>query len=261
METVMTAQTDSLVLLHLLLGSLMLPPLNYLLLAVAGWLLPRRRPRLGRSLLVTAGLSAYLLSLPVTAMWLNGWLERYPPLTLAQARTAQAIVVIGGGVKPAPEYNRIVLSGAANQRLQYGAWLSRQTGLPLLVSGGSPLGGEPEAAVMAGVLLQHYGLVARWQEGASRTTQENARYSQALLAKDGIQRIVLVTQAWHMPRALPFFEQVGLQVLPGSAGYVRYDGQGLVHWLPSGQAMQETHQALREVAGMLYYTIRTHFGS
>ena len=46
METVMTAQTDSMVLLHLLLGSLMLPPLNYLLLALAGWLLQRRRPKL-----------------------------------------------------------------------------------------------------------------------------------------------------------------------------------------------------------------------
>lgn len=261
LETVMTAQTDSMVLLHLLLGSLMLPPLNYLLLALAGWLLQRRRPKLGRSLVLFAGLSAYLLSLPVTAMWLNSWLERYPPLSLAQARTAQAIVVLGGGVKPAPEYAANVLTGAANQRLQYGAWLARQTGLPILVSGGAPLGGEPEAAVMARVLLQSYGLSVRWQEGASRTTLENARYSQALLAKDGIQRVVLVTQAWHMPRALPFFTAQGLQVLPASTGYSRYDGQGLVHWLPSGTALQECHQALRELVGMLYYTIRQQLGS
>jgi uncharacterized SAM-binding protein YcdF (DUF218 family) len=261
MERVMNAQTDSMVLLHQLLGALILPPLNFLLLALAGWLLLRRRPVLGRSLLALSVLLAYLLSLPVTAMRLNGWLERYPPLTLAQARSAQAIVVIGGGVKPAPEYDSSVLSGAANQRLQYAAWLSRQTGLPLLVSGGAPLGGEPEAVVMARVLQQHYGLAARWQEPASRTTQENARYSQQLLARNGIHRIVLVTQAWHMPRALPFFEQAGLQVLPGSTGYVRYDGQGLVHWLPSGLAMQETHQALREAVGMLYYTIRQQLES
>lgn len=261
METVMTAQTDSMVLLHLLLGSLMLPPLNYLLLALAGWLLQRRRPKLGRSLMLIAGLSAYLLSLPVTAMWLNSWLERYPPLSLAQARTAQAIVVLGGGVKPAPEYAANVLTGAANQRLQYAAWLARQTGLPILVSGGAPLGGEPEAMVMARVLQQHYGLSARWQEPASRTTLENARYSRALLAKDGIQRVALVTQAWHMPRALPFFTAQGLQALPASTGYSRYDGQGLVHWLPNATAIQECHQALRELVGMLYYTIRQKLGS
>lgn len=257
----MTAQTDTLVLWHQLLGALILPPLVYLLPALAAVLCLRRRPRLQYGVLGMMALLAYLLSLPVTAVWLNGWLERYPPLTLAQARTAQAIVVIGGGVKPAPEYVANVLGGAANQRLQYGAWLSRQTGLPLLVSGGAPLGGEPEAVVMARVLQQHYGLSARWQEPASRTTLENARYSQALLARDGIQRIVLVTQAWHMPRALPLFAQTGLQVLPGSTGYVRYDGGGLVLWLPSGLAMQETHQALRELVGMLYYTISQQLGS
>lgn len=64
-----------------------------------------------------------------------------------------------------------------------------------------------------------------------------------------------------MSRALPFFTQTGLQVLPGSTGYVRYDGQGLVLWLPSGVAMQEAHQALRELVGMLYYTIRKQLGS
>lgn len=257
----MTAQTDTLVLWHQLLGALILPPLVYLLPALAAVLCLRRRPRLQYGVLGMMALLAYLLSLPVTAVWLNGWLERYPPLTLAQARTAQAIVVIGGGVKPAPEYAANVLGGAANQRLQYGAWLSRLTGLPLLVSGGAPLGGEPEAVVMARVLQQHYGLSARWQEPASRTTLENARYSQALLAHDGVQRIVLVTQAWHMSRALPLFAQTGLQVLPGSTGYVRYDGGGLVLWLPSGLAMQETHQALREFVGMLYYTIRQQLGS
>ncbi len=257
----MTGQTDTMVLLHQLLGSLLLPPVAYLLMAMAGcWLLPRR-PGLGRSLLAIAALFAYLLSLPVTAMWLNGLLTQHPPLSVAQVKQAQAIVVLGGGIKPAPEYGGNVLSGAANQRLQYAAWLARQTGLPLLLSGGAPQGGEPEAVVMARVLQQHYGLSARWLETASRTTQENALFSQPLLARDGVQRIVLVTQTWHMSRALPLFEQSGLRVLAGATGYVRYDGQGLVLWLPSGAAMQETHQALREFVGMLYYTIRQQLES
>lgn len=246
----MGAGTDPLVLFRMLAGALWLPPLNFLLPALVGVLLWRARRRVGYGLLVVAGVLAYAQSLPVTAMWLNGWLERYPPLSLADARQAQAIVILGGGKRPAPEYAANVLSGAANQRAQYGAWLARQTGLPVLVSGGAPLGGEPESAVMARVLQQQFGVAVRWQEAASRTTRENARFSHAILSGNGVRRIILVTQGWHMARAMPLFTAEGLQVLPASTGYVRYDGDGMVHWLPSGAAMQECHQALRELVGL-----------
>lgn len=244
------------VLVHQLLGALLLPPFTYLLPLLAGLVLLRRRPRLARALLGGSVLLAWLLSLPVTAMSLNGWLEQYAPADLAQVRQTQAIVVLSAGKKPAPEYAANVLGADSAGRLRYAAWLARRSGLPLLVSGGAPLGGEAEAQVMARALREDYSLPPRWVEDKSNTTLQNAQLSAALLRQAGISRITLVTQAWHMRRALPFFQQQGLQVLPAPTGFTRYDGDGLLNWIPQSRALQETHQALRELAGMLYYTVR-----
>lgn len=244
------------VLVHQLLGALLLPPFTYLLPLLAGLLLLRRRRQLARVLLAGGVLLAWMLSLPITAITLNGWLEHYAPADLVQVRQTQAIVVLSGGKKPAPEYAANVLSADSAGRLRYAAWLAKRSGLPLLVSGGAPLGGEAEAQVMARTLHDDYALPPRWVEDKSNTTLQNAQLSAILLRQAGISRITLVTQAWHMRRALPFFQQQGLQVLPAPTGFTRYDGEGVLHWIPQGRALQETHQALRELLGMLYYTIR-----
>ncbi|MFC3533045.1 YdcF family protein [Vogesella facilis] len=251
------AGVDLQVLLHQLLGAVLLPPFVYLLPIVAGLLLWRRRPRLARALSWGGVLLAWLLALPVTAITLNGWLERYPPATLQQVRQTQAIVVLSGGKKPAPEYAANVLAADSAARLRYGAWLVRRSGLPLLLSGGAPLGGEAEAQVMAHSLRDDYALSPRWLEDKSNTTLQNAQFSVKLLREAGISRITLVTQAWHMRRALPFFQQQGLQVLPAPTGFTRYDGAGVLNWIPQGRALQENHQALRELLGALYYAVRS----
>lgn len=253
----MSGEVSLTVFVHQLLGALLLPPFLYLLpmlLALAMW---RRRPGLARSLMAAGLLLAWLLALPVTAITLNGWLERLPPVTLQQVQQTQAIVVLSGGKKPAPEYAANVLGADTAGRVRYAAWLARRSGLPLLLTGGAPLGGEPEALVMARTLREDYGLQPRWVEAASNTTLENAQLSAVMLKQAGVGRITLVTQAWHMRRALPFFQAQGLQVLPAPTGYTRYDGGGLLWWVPQGRALQETHQALRELLGLAYYTARS----
>jgi uncharacterized SAM-binding protein YcdF (DUF218 family) len=109
---------------------------------------------------------------------------------------------------------------------------------------------------MARTLQQDYGLTVRWVEMQSNTTLENARYSAAMLKKAGISRIVLVSQGWHLRRALPFFQAQGLNVLPAPTGFVRYDGAGLAWYLPTGRAMQECHSALREWLGIFFYSVQ-----
>lgn len=255
-ELIMSAGVNLTVFVHQLLGALLLPPFLYLLPVLLALLLWRRKPGLARSLMAVALLLAWLLALPVTAIRLNGWLERYPPASLAQVQQTQAIVVLSGGKKPAPEYAANVLTADAAGRLRYAAWLARRSGLPVLLSGGAPLGGEPEAAVMARNLREDYGIEPRWIEAASNTTLENAQRSALVLRQAGIGRITLVTQAWHMRRALPFFQAQDLQVVPAPTGFTRYEASGVLLWIPQGRAMQETHQALRELIGMLYYTIR-----
>ncbi|WP_029770703.1 YdcF family protein [Pseudogulbenkiania sp. MAI-1] len=244
------------VLVHQLLGAFLLPPLNVILLLLLGlWL--RRRHRFAGGLLLTLSLVLlYALATPRMAMWLSGSLERFPVVSPAEVRATGAIVVLGGGKKPAPEYGRNEPSADTLMRLRYAAHLARRSGRPLLVSGGAPLGGEPEGVVMARTLAEDYGVPPRWVEQGSDTTLDNARLSAQLLRADGVRSITLVSQGWHLSRAVPMFEQQGLTVLPAPTGFVRYDGSGPIWYLPSGRAMQETHAALREWVGRLYYAGR-----
>ncbi|WP_164558180.1 YdcF family protein, partial [Pseudomonas viridiflava] len=88
------------------------------------------------------------------------------------------------------------------ERLRLAARLSKASGLPVLTTGGLHYDEPPsEAAIMAQSLQDDFGVAVRWQEGLSRTTWENARLTAGILQPQGIKRVVLVTQAWHMPRA------------------------------------------------------------
>jgi uncharacterized SAM-binding protein YcdF (DUF218 family) len=141
------------------------------------------------------------------------------------------------------------------ERVRYAARLAKASGLPLLISGGLHYGAPPsEAALMADVLARDYGVRVRWQEGLSRTTWENATYSADILHKEGITRVLLVTQAWHSPRARWCFEQVGLQVLSAPMGFLGVaNGRPAGGWLPEGKALWQNGLLLNEAVGLWAY--------
>ena len=137
-------------LLKKLLTALVLPPTGPLLLAVAGALMLRRRPRTGRAL-VWAGLAILLaLSLGPVSGFLLRLANDSPAVRLEDARTAQAVVILGGGVRrEAPEYGGDTINRWTLERVRYGAKLARETGLPVLVAGGSVFGDTAtEASLM-----------------------------------------------------------------------------------------------------------------
>lgn len=238
-------------LLKKIIASLVLPPTSLILLAVAGLMLASRRPRLGRWLMAVALAGLVLLSLPRVAHELQRSLEEAPPISASALAEAQAIVVLGGGsYRGAPEYGGDTVNRHSLERLRYGARLARRTGLPLLVTGGAPFGGRPEAEAMQEALQVDFGLSARWVEPASRDTAENAAFSAPLLKAAGIARIALVTHAWHMPRARLLFEREGLTVLPAPTGFTIATG-GIGEWLPSAAALEKNRLALHELLGQL----------
>ncbi|GGY21140.1 YdcF family protein [Paludibacterium paludis] len=243
------------VLVHQLLGAFFLPPLAFILPILAGVAIWRRFPGAGRGLVLASVAAQYLLSTPAVSLWLNGALETSPPARVADVAATDAIVVLGGGKRHAPEYGRTELSADTLIRVKYGAWLARRTGKPLLVTGGAPLGGEPEARVMARTLAEDYGVNARWQEDASATTRENARFSAAILKPAGVRRIALVTQGWHLPRAAEAFRLEGFDVLPAPTGFIRHEGPALAMWIPRASAMSDSATALRERVGMIFYSL------
>jgi uncharacterized SAM-binding protein YcdF (DUF218 family) len=238
-----------------LLTSLAMPLVSLLVLALLGLLLAwRNHKKTGLALATGAVLLLGLFSSHGAAAWLaHHALPQVAPLNMAtlKASRVQAIVILGGGVLPeAPEYGSSQLNDATVARLRYGAWLARQSGLPTAFSGGVSWAvhstqSVSEAEVAARVMQQEYGMTLRWNESESRDTAGNARLLAPLLRQGGVQRIALVTHAWHMPRAAAAFEKAGLAVTPAPMGYV-LAGPGLLAWLPSPGGLQASHLVLKE---------------
>jgi uncharacterized SAM-binding protein YcdF (DUF218 family) len=244
-----------------LLEALLLPPGGPLLLTAAGLLLMGRRPRLGRALALLGVVVLWAASLPVVGHALMHSLETHPPLDAQELRAAQAqaIVVLGAGrYGDAPEYGGIdTVSRWGLERLRYGAHVHRITGLPILVTGGSPTGGRvAEAGFLGDYLEKELGIGPVWREERSRTTAENARYSAALLRERGIRRVLLVTHAWHEARAMESFRRVGLDPIAAPTGFAARLTPPR-NWLPDVQdGLLQTQQALHEWLGRAVYALR-----
>ena len=237
------------------LTALILPPTSLLLLALLGLWMMRAKSRRWRDggfvLAVLSVVSLLLLNTPLVSRALVAPLEPHPPITSAQLQQVQAIVILGGGTYyGAPEYGGDTVSGSSLARIRYGAHLARQTKLPLLVTGGAPSGGRPEAELMRETLDKEFGVKVRWVEGASRDTAENAALSAPLLKAAGVKRIALVSHGLHLPRSIPLFEHQGFEVVPAPTGFSTEPPSQLASLLPGG--LGRSTQALHEYLGMLF---------
>lgn len=169
-------------------------------------------------LLVSLALIGLLaaLAMPWTSAHLQRCLETDPPLAEpADLRGVQAIVVLGSDfVGYAPELGGDTVGAMTLQRLHYAARLHRQTGLPLLVTGGEiGRGGRTLATCMAEVLQRDFDVPVRWLEHRARNTRENVLFSAALLRGAGIGHVCVVTHGFHMHRARRGFARCGFEVV------------------------------------------------
>ena len=255
------------------LAALALPPVPFIALALLGAGLARRRPRTGRWLVVLACVGLWLGACVGTARWVERHgLDEPPALDAAQraqlaSRAAAgepiAIVVLGGGMgEIAPEYGEADLNGASLTRLRYGVWLGRATNIPLAASGGlgwaaSGTSAPPEAARMAEIARTELSTPLQWTETSSRDTHENAVNTVALLRPAGIREIVLVTQGWHMPRALREFRAAAasasptMRITPAPCGQAWPAASPWLDWMPSGEGSLRLHAVMHEVLARL----------
>jgi uncharacterized SAM-binding protein YcdF (DUF218 family) len=239
-----------------LVSAFLLPPLNLLLVAGIGLYLWHKRPRVARLLLTISVAGIWLLSTPLVADSLLQSIEGTP--VDLNKDSADAIVVLSGGQYfNAPEYGGNTVSKETLERVRYAAMLYRQTGKPVLVSGGNPQGGGAEAPLMKQVLEQEFQVPVRWVEETSDNTLENARHSHSLLKKEGITRIYLVTQAWHMPRSVQVFERAGFTVIPAATAFTTRYQTDLLTFIPNAAALLESYRFMHEVVGMLWYRLKS----
>jgi uncharacterized SAM-binding protein YcdF (DUF218 family) len=245
--------------LKAVIKALVLPPTGPLLVAIWGLGLCTRLPRIGR-LLATVGVFGLLaLSVPAVAHFLIGVVAISTPFEVDLARTARAVVILGGGVRRnAPEYGGDTMATVTLERVRYGAHVARLTGLPVLVSGGSVIGGEPEAKLMAASLEREFGVPVRWVEAGSRTTHENAVLSAATLKREGIDRVVLVTHDFHTRRAVAEFETQGISVIVAPTGGRGSPDDAMFDYMPGMVGLTRSYYATYE---MLANVVRVVSGS
>lgn len=236
-----------------LLEDLLLPPCSAALLLIAGVMLARRLPRFARGLRIAAFAWLWLAATPAFAGVLLGSLQQYPALpAYGPLPGADAIVVLSAEADPiADEYGRAVAGPLTMQRVRYGTWLHRRTDLPILVSGGRCGADWSLAGTMAHAAEREFGVRVRWREDRSSDTLENARYAARLLRAEGVRSVLLVTHAWHMPRAVACFEAMGLEVIAAPTGFRLPSEHGLGHWVPQWHGLRDTALALHEFAGFL----------
>jgi uncharacterized SAM-binding protein YcdF (DUF218 family) len=240
-------------LLKKILSALILPPTGLILLGFIGLWLAKKHPKAGKTITALSLTTLLILSLPITGNALMHSLEQAPPITQAQIKDIQAIVILGGGKNNnAPEYGGIdTINKWTLERLRYGAHLQKQTGKPILVTGGAPYSGRPEADAMAETLKEDFHAITIWIEDRSNDTAENAAYSAKILKGHGITKIALVSQAWHLSRAKTLFEKQGLTVTLAGTGYTSAEQNPVAQWLPEASALLKSSMAIKEYLGSM----------
>lgn len=239
--------------------AIFLSPVAPFLLIAYSLLIMRRRPRRGLTFAWFGLLILIFMSTPITVDWMAKPLEIFPPVTAAKLKDARAIVILGGGERPyAREYGGAVPNRTTMERLRYGVRLAKKTNLPVLVSGGALKGGVAEAKLMARTLNEDFGIHPKWVEDRSLDTADNAFFSAEMLRSAGIRRIVLVTSAIHMRRAVAAFRHEGLDVIPAPTGFITdkppkpmvYDS------FPNAAAAKNGWAVVHEWVGLLVQQVR-----
>jgi uncharacterized SAM-binding protein YcdF (DUF218 family) len=255
--------------------SKILPPLIFpdgltCLLLFVVILTVRSKPRAALSAATAALVLLLVASTPLVSNLLVGSIEdqsaaQTPP------PAADAIVVLAAGARPAePPEPSVAVSGAMANRLLYAAKLYRDGKAPIVILSGGQLPWRkalpPLSAEMAEV-IEMLGVPssAVVQESESGNTYQNAIRTKAILERRNLRRILLVTSALHMPRALALFRQQGVETVPAPTDFISTSTKWaddssswqdlIISLLPSAEALQLTTQALKELLGSAVYRI------
>lgn len=254
----------SLLLLSKLLPLVVLPE-GLIALALAGIAISswRRAHRLTRALAIWTLTAFWISASPFVASSLMGTLENQQPVDPKTLPRADVAIVLGGAVySPTPPRQEPEL-GEAVDRIWYATRLYRTGHVNRIVVVGGNLpwwpGNTPEAVLIQRLLVELGVPASSIQLGAtSRNTFENAIEAKALMSEQPFESALLVTSAWHMPRALAVFTKAGLPVAPAPCDFRSGDAPTgtLLDWVPHAQSFAVTSAALREWMGYYLYRWR-----
>ena len=240
-----------------------LPACLFLALVGLFFLWFTRKQKTGRVFVTIAIALLALLSYDAISGTLALTLEKqYAPFSnFENSKDVKWIVVLGGGSEvdkalPLSTY----LSEASLKRLSEGVFIhKRLPGSKLIVSGKSGFEGiTPVAEVMADT-AREWGVKPKdiVIEGEAKDTKDHAIYVKEIVGRD---RFILVTSAWHMPRAVGLFRKHGMEPIPAPTDYmVRKREGGLTPgvFFPDAGALEKAERVIHEYLGMVWGKVRS----
>ena len=246
-------------------------PLGFVIILLILPLVLQRFRRLWKAAIIAALLILLIASNRWVAFSLTRSLEwQYVPS--GEIEKASAIVLLGGGTESAEPPRPFVQVNGAGERVIYAAYLYKQGKAPAILASGGNLefiGSQPSTpASDMKVLLLFMGVPdgSIWLEDQSQNTYENAVDCAKILKAKNISRVILVTSAIHMPRAVALFQKQGIQVIPAPADFDVTQagwndlahaplGEQIINLLPSTGNLGMTTNALKEYLGILVYRL------
>jgi uncharacterized SAM-binding protein YcdF (DUF218 family) len=192
---------------------------------------------------------------PVPNVILGHLESKYPPLKQVPSNIEE-IVVLGGGSYASTSYpNNARLGAASTARLIEGIRLYQQCNhCKLILSGGRVFGSPVDANTMNNVAV-NLGVKPSdiLMEPGSQDTQSEALFIKKMVHD---KPFILVTSAYHMPRAMRIFKNAGMRPLAAPTQYLSKRPHSLIYSLPSGANLMRSDMAIHEYLGMAWSWIR-----
>lgn len=239
---------------------LILPPSGLLILMAIGFLIVGKKRILGVLCIASGFILLYGMCInPVSDALIKPLESAYPPLRDTEKINARAIVVLGGGVRDVSWLGLGAQPGFYSlERMVKGVELYWKTHIPLMFVGGSGDPARPdlkEATAMAHTAMS-LGVPGRdiRIENNAKNTLESAKALKRVLNGD---RIILVTSAYHMKRAVAFFKKQGFDVIPAPTGYFE-EQRPLTGYsfIPGIDNLYASSAALSEYLSFRWYALR-----
>jgi uncharacterized SAM-binding protein YcdF (DUF218 family) len=231
------------------------------LLATTWILLLFRFTRIAKISLLLCSLVLVICSSPLPTRLYSQHEKTYQAIPVADSPLADAIVLLGGEVGiPLPPRVESQLGG---NRTLHAFRLYRAKKAPLIiVTGGNkfPQAGVKSESYYTVKILESWGVPESRiiLEPNSRNTHQNAVQVKTILKARGIDRILLVTSAFHMPRAIETFQHVGLDAVPSPSAYsvAAYARPAFLEWWPTLGNLSRSQAVVKEYLGIIVYRLR-----
>jgi len=207
------------------------------------------------ALLAAAGLLAASTGVVANAL-LQPLEDAYPARSIGSLPEADAVLVLGGIMSPAKEVGFVPEWAESVERFEAGVLIVQRDKARLLLFTGDTRGSEGTAlqreALERGVPRERTAVI-----GTVGNTADEAAQLKRYAAQHRLKRVVLVTSAWHLPRAMRLFKNAGVELTPFPVDYRGLPNRQLPYldWIPNAGSLQKTEMALRECYGMAFYAV------